>query len=341
MVAACDALAVSRATVYRRRTPKKLEGSGAREPSQRRLTEHERQAVLDVLHSDRFMDTAPGEVFATLLDEGVYLCSERTMYRLLEEAAETRERRNQRRHPEYVKPELLATKPNEVWSWDITKLKGPAKWTYYQLYVIIDIFSRYVVGWMVASRESATLAERLILDTCQKQGVVRGQLTIHADRGTSMKSKQVAQLLADLGVTKTHSRPHVSNDNPYSESQFKTLKYRPAFPQRFGSHEDARSHCRRFFAWYNNDHRHSGIAMLTPTQLHHGEAHAVIAARQQVLDEVYAQHPQRFLGGRPIAATPPPAAWINPPAATGSQSVVYEPVQLLEHAAAPDPGGSV
>jgi len=336
MAAACAALAVSRATVYRRRRAETCEEARPRSPSPRRLADGEREAVLDALHSDRFIDTAPAEVFATLLDEGVYLCSERTMYRILEAAAETGERRNQRKHPEYKKPELLATSPNEVWSWDITKLKGPAKWAYYHLYVIIDIYSRYVVGWMVASRESASLAERLILETCQKQGIERGELTIHADRGTSMNSKLVAQLLADLGVTKTHSRPHVSNDNPYSESHFKTMKYRPGFPQRFGSHEDARSYCRRFFDWYNNQHRHSGVAMLTPAQFHHGEGDEVIAARQETLDRLYAKHPERFVAGRSVAAAPPTAAWINPPADTEQTSPPSEKAQPAGRAAAPE-----
>jgi putative transposase len=219
--------------------------------------------VLDHLHSERFSDKAPAEVFATLIDEGIYLCSIRTMHRIVAQNGELKERRNQLRHPQYKKPELLATGPNQVWTWDITKLLGPAKWTYFHLYVILDIFSRFVVGWMVAPRETAELAKRLIADTCQKQGIVAGTLTIHADRGTSMTSKPVALLMADLGVTKTHSRPRVSDDNPYSESQFKTLNYRPEFPERFGSIEDSRAFCQGFFPWYHTEHHHSGIALLT------------------------------------------------------------------------------
>jgi putative transposase len=272
--------------------------------------------VLDLLHSERFVDQAPAEVYAILLDEGVYLCSVRTMYRVLEEAQEVRERRNQARHPQYAKPELLATQPNEVWSWDITKLLGPVKWTYFYLYVILDIFSRYVVGWMVARRESAGLANRLIQESCQKQGIGPAQLTLHADRGSSMASKCVAMLLADLGVTKTHSRPHVSNDNPFSESQFKTLKYRPEFPKRFGSIEDARAFCRDFFHWYNNEHRHSGIGWLTPETVHYGRAKRAISARQAVLDEAHARHPERFIRKPPKAPELPEAVWINPPERT-------------------------
>jgi len=269
--------------------------------------------VLDILHQERFVDKAPREVYATLLDEGAYLCSPSTMYRLLNQEGEVKERRNQLRHPPYRKPELLATGPNQVWSWDITKLLGPVKWTYFYLYVILDIYSRYAVGWMVALRESAALAERLIRGTCDKQGIVPGLLTIHADRGSSMKSKPVALLLADLGVTKTHSRPHVSNDNPFSESQFKTLKYRPDFPKRFGSLEDSRIFCRTFFDWYNTEHRHNGISLLTPEMVHYGLADSVIASRQEVLQAAYALHPERFVRKVPAALPLPEAVWINPP----------------------------
>jgi putative transposase len=247
----------------------------------RALSPTEQRAVLDVLHDERFVDRAVAQVYAMLLDEGTYVCSARTMYRLLAVAGETRERRCQLIHPPYQKPELLATQPNEVWSWDITKLRGPVKWSYFYLYVILDIFSRYVVGWMVAHRESSLLAKRLIEDTCHKEGVVHGQLTIHADRGSSMTSKPVALLLADLGVTKTHSRPHVSDDNPFSESQFKTLKYRPEFPGRFGSIQDARAFCRTFFPWYNTEHRHSGIAMMPPEIVHRGRTAECLAVRQE------------------------------------------------------------
>ena len=236
------------------------------------------------------------------------------MYRLLAANGEVRERRNQRRHPTYVKPQLLATGPNQVWSWDITKLKGPVKWVYFHLYVILDIFSRYAVGWMVAPTESAELARRLIQESCDKHGIEPGRLDIHADRGTSMKSKAVAELLADLGVAKSHSRPHVSNDNPYSESQFKTLKYRPGFPASFGSFQDARAFGAVFFDWYNNDHRHSGIGMLTPATVHFGEVPQVLAARTHTLSVAYNAHPERFVHGPPVPKAPPAEAWINPPA---------------------------
>lgn len=282
--------------------------------SPRALSMAERQSILDALHSDRFLDQAPAEVYATLLDEGVYHCSVRTMYRILDAEGEIRERRNQARHPVYARPELLATRPNELWSWDITKLLGPAKWTYYYLYVILDVFSRYVVGWMLSTQESAALAERLISQTVEKQNVKPGELTIHADRGSSMTSKPVAFLLADLGVTKTHSRPHVSNDNPFSESQFKTLKYRPSFPARFASLEQARAFCCRFFQWYNVEHHHSGLACLTPQVVHFGQADHAIHARNQTLRAAYQAHSERFVRRPPVAATLPGAVWINPPA---------------------------
>ena len=308
---ACDALGLPRASFYRGLQPK----APARErpTPERALSAAERQVVLDTLHCEPFVDKAPAEVWATLLDQGTYLCSPRTMYRILEDAQEVRERRDQLRHPAYKKPELLALAPNEVWSWDITKLLGPAKWTYFYLYVIIDIFSRYVVGWMVADCESATLANQLIDQTCAKQGIPPGQLTLHADRGTSMKSKAVAMLLADLGVTKTHSRPHVSDDNPFSESHFRTLKYRPDFPGRFGSIQDARSFCRSFFPWYNTEHRHSGIGLLTPESVHYGLAADLLAQRQCVLSAAYEAHPERFVRKPPTPPVLPSAAWINPP----------------------------
>jgi putative transposase len=277
------------------------------------LSAEERQAVLDVLHLPRFTDRAPAEVFATLLDEEVYLASERTMYRLLAQAQESGERRRQRTHPVYAKPELLATAPNQVWTWDITKLLGPAKWTYFYLYVILDIFSRYAVGWLVAHREAASLAERLIAETVAKQAIAAGQLTVHADRGSSMTSKPVAFLLADLGITKSHSRPHVSNDNPYSEAQFKTLKYCPEFPGRFASIEAARAFCQPFFRWYNTEHRHSGIGLLTPETVHYGQAEAVHAQRARVLAAAYAAHPERFVRKPPTPPDLPTGAWINPP----------------------------
>ncbi len=308
----CRALGLPRATYYRQRQAPRARSP--RRPSPRALRTEEQTAVLAVLHEPRFVDLAPAEVYATLLDEGRYLCSERTMYRLLTVHQEVRERRNQLRHPRYAAPELLARRPNELWSWDITKLLGPAKWTYFYLYVMLDIFSRYVVGWMVAHRESATLAERFIRETCARQGIGREQLTIHADRGPAMTSKPVALLLADLGITKTHARPHVANDNAFSEAQFKTLKYRPAFPERFGSIQDARAHCQVFFPWYNADHRHSSLGLLTPADVHHGLAEQRIAARATVLATAYAAHPERFPAGLPHPPAGPTEVWINPPA---------------------------
>jgi putative transposase len=313
---ACDSLAVSRATLYRcRASATELAGEAAtRPPPPLKLAPDERQTVLDLLHSPRFVDASPHTIHATVLEEGHYPCSVRTMYRILAEEAQVRERRNVLRHPHYAKPELLATGPNQLWSWDITKLKGPVKWTYFYLYVILDVFSRYVVGWMVASRESATLAKKLIAQACAKQGIEPGQLILHADRGSSMKSKAVALLLADLGVTKTHSRPHVSNDNPFSEAQFKTLKYRPEFPQRFGSLEDSRAFCRPFFRWYNTEHRHSGIAFMTPEDVHYGRSSQILEARSATLDAAFEAHPERFKGKRPCPKALPQAVWINPPA---------------------------
>ena len=278
--------------------------------------------MLEQLHTPRFVDLAPGEVYATLLDEGTYLCSERTMYRLLAQHAEVRERRAQLRHPGYTAPELLATRPNELGSWDITKLLGPAKWTYFYLYVMLDVFSRYVVGWMVAHRESAPLAEQFIHETCARQEIARAQLTIHADRGTAMTSKSVAFLLADLGVTKTHSRPHVSNDNPFSEAQFKTLKYRPAFPERFGSIQDARAHGHVFFPWYNTEHHHRGLGLLTPADVHFGRVAQRRAARATVLATAYAAHPERFVAGLPQPAACPTQVWINPPPTRATQEAL-------------------
>ena len=309
---ACSALTVSRASFYRRR---RVEcGPPRKRPAPpRALRPEERTAVLEVLRSERFVDKSPLEVWATILDEGVYYCSCRTMYRILADNKEVRERRNQLCHPNYKKPELLATAPNEVWSWDITKLLGPAKWTYFYLYVILDIFSRYVVGWMLAHGESAVLAKRLIAETCEKQRIVPGRLTVHADRGSSMKSKPVAHLFADLGVTKSHSRPYVSDDNPYSEAQFKTLKYCPGFPNRFGCFEDALAFCKDFFHFYNHEHRHSGIGLMTPYSVHYGLAEDITAARQLTLIDAYNRHPERFVRRPPQPPELPEAAWINPP----------------------------
>ncbi len=311
---ACRALGVAPATVYRARNPPPPRPPSPRQPPARALSGPERAAVLAELHSERFVDSAPAQVWATLLDEGRYLASERTMYRIL--AAEhggVRERRAQLEHPPYAAPELLAERPNQVHSWDITKLKGPAKWTYYYLYVILDVFSRYAVGWTVQHRESGQVAKELIAQVCQQQQIARDQLTVHADRGGSMTSKPVAFLLADLGVTKTHNRPYTSTDNPYSEAQFKTLKYRPAFPARFDSIEHARAHCRDFFDYYNHQHRHSGIGLMTPASVHYGHADAVHAERARVLQAAYAANPERFVRRPPTPPALPTAAWINKP----------------------------
>lgn len=306
----CHALGLPRSTYYRWRQPPRAPRPRR---SARQLGPAERQAVLAALHEPRFGDLAPAEVYATLLDEGQYLCSERTMYRLLAAHDEVRERRDVLRHPHYATPELLASRPNELWSWDITKLLGPAKWTYYYLYVILDVFSRYVVGWLLAYRESAVLAERLIAETCRRQGIPPGQLTLHADRGSSMTSKPVAFLLADLGITKTHSRPHVSNDNPYSEAQFKTFKYRPAFPERFGSIEHARALSGDLVRWYNLEHHHSALGFLTPADVHFGRAAAKTAQRAAALAQAYARHPERFARGLPQPPAVPTHVWINQP----------------------------
>jgi putative transposase len=313
---ACVALDVNRSAFYRRRSRQTatLSEPAFRPQPPLKLNPPERQAVVELLHSERFVDVSPHTIYATLLDEGQYHCSVRTMYRILAQEGELKERRNLLRHPHYTKPELLATGPNQLWSWDITKLKGPVKWTYFYLYVILDVYSRYVVGWMVASRESAALAGKLIGETCSKQNILPEQLTIHADRGSSMKSKAVALLMSDLGITKTHSRPHVSNDNPFSEAQFKTLKYRPGFPQCFGSLEDSRAFCRPFFRWYNTEHRHCGIAFMTPEDVHYGRTKQVMDTRSEALNAAFEKHPKRFKGKQPVPKAPPEAVWINPPA---------------------------
>ena len=311
---ACRALGAAPATIYRRRRPPEPRPLRPRPTPARALSQVEAEAVLAELHSGRFVDCSPAQVWATLLDEGRYLASERTMYRLL--AARhggVRERRDQLAHPPYAAPELLAERPNEVWSWDITKLKGPAKWTHYYLYVILDLFSRYCVGWTVAHRESAALARALIGQALEQQAIGRDQLTIHADRGPAMTSKSVAFLLADLGVTKTHNRPYTSTDNPYSEAQFRTLKYRPGFPARFDSIEHARAFCRQFFDYYNHHHRHCGIGLMTPASVHHGRAERTHAERQRVLDLAYAATPERFVRRAPTPPPVPVAAWINKP----------------------------
>ncbi len=317
--ALCQSVGLARATLYRRRQPARSSTPTIRAASSRALVPAERQVILEVLHSERFVDQSPAEVQATLLEEQTYLCSTRTMYRILDAAAEVRERRNQARHPAYAKPELVATAPNQIWSWDITKLKGPIPYLYYSLYVILDLFSRYVVGWMVAGHENARLAQRLIEATCLKQRIGPHQLTIHADRGAPMRSKLVAELLSDLSIDASHSRPRVSNDNPFSEAQFRTFKYRPAFPNRFGAIEHARSVSRDLFAWYNDAHHHSGLSYLTPADVHHGRAAATLEVRHRTRLSAYAAHPERFVQGPPRLEILPNAVWINPPAKSTSQ----------------------
>ena len=318
---ACAALGVSRATFYRRQRP----APGRQQPRStpaRALCEAERKQVLDTLVSTRFVDRSPAEVVATLLDEGRYLCSERTMYRILAAQQPVRERRNQLAHPHYTKPELVATAPNQTWSWDITRLLGPKPWTYFYLYVLLDIFSRYVVGWMLAERESAALAVRLIEQSCLKQAIPPQVLTLHSDRGAPMTSKCTAQLLADLGVTRSLSRPQVSDDNPFSEAQFKTLKYHPGFPGRFPHITAATVFCRSFFLWYNTEHRHAGIAMLTPDDVHHGRAQRMLEQRKRTLQAAWSQHPERFVHGAPKPQPLPKEVWINPPAAATTPQIV-------------------
>lgn len=322
VVAACFALGASRASYYRAQRPTPVRKP--RPKPARALSDIERARVLSTLDSDEFMDKAPAQVFAKLLEDGEYLCSTRTMYRVLAANDQVRERRAQRQHPVYTKPQLVATKPNQVWTWDTTKLPGPTKGTYFTLYVIIDLFSRYIVGWQVAARESAAVAQHLIDACCQKQGVSRGQLTIHADRGSPMTAKSTALLYVDLGIAKSHSRPYTSNDNPYSESNFRTLKYRPEMPDRLGSLEHARQVMRALVDWYNDDHYHVGLALLHPVDVHYGRAADIVAARQRVLDEVYARHPERFVLGRPIQKSPPAAAWINPPLMEPAQLTIQE-----------------
>ena len=312
--AACLALWVPRGSYYRdRRSGSSRVRTAPRPNSVRALAAAERETILAYLHHERFQDRSPAAVYATLLDEGQYHCSIRTMYRLLAAHGESRERRNQLTHPPYRKPELLATAPHQLWSWDITKLLGPAKWTYFYLYVMLDVFSRYVTGWMVAMRESAELAKRFLQDSCTKQRILPGQLTLHADRGTSMSSKPLAFLLADWGVTKTHSRPHVSDDNPYSESQFRTMKYRPEFPERLGCIQDSRAFAQGFFRWYNQEHYHSGLALLTPARVHYQQTGPILQPRQPVLDVADQLHPERFVRQAPKQAAVPTEVWINQP----------------------------
>ena len=310
---ACAALDFPRSSLYRSRQPRLAREKPPQPASPRALSLIEKETVRDMLNSERFRDSAPPQVYATLLDERTYLCSISTMYRILREHDQVHERRDQRQHPNYTRPELLATEPNQLWSWDITKLRGPVTWTYFYLYVILDVFSRYVVGWLIAERESAELAEQLIAQSCHKQQVEKDKLTLHADNGPAMMAKTVAQLLVDLSVTKSHSRPYTASDNPFSEAQFKTMKYRPDYPDRFGSIADARAWARAFFHWYNNDHRHSGLGLMTPATVHYGLAAQLTAQRHAVLHTAYAQHPERFVKGLPKPPQVPTAVWINPP----------------------------
>ena len=328
---ACGALGVARSSYYRHLAGPAPEVLAPQEPRHvpRALSEAEREVAREYLNSDRFADRSPRAVYATLLDEGVHVCHWRTMYRILEADAPIRERRDQLRHPAYAKPELLATRPRQLWSWDITKLRGPTKYVYFYLYVILDMFSRYVVGWMVAERESEALARQFIAETCDKEGIESGELTLHADRGAAMTALSVAQLLADLGVEPSHSRPHVSDDNPYSEAHFKTMKYMPTFPDRFTDMGHARSYGKTFFHWYNEEHRHSGLAYLTPATVHSGQAEVVLAKRRTVLAAAHAAHPDRFVQGQPVVADLPKEVWINRPTA--------DPTDLILLPAAPIP----
>jgi putative transposase len=311
---ACLALGIAHSRYYRQRKPAPDRPQQKASPP-RKLSEAERQEVCQTLNSPRFQDCAPREVYAQLLDEGKYLCSLRTMYRILDEQDEVRERRNQLRHPVYRKPELLASAPNQLWSWDITTLRGPVKWSSFYLYVLLDVYSRYVVGWMVALQSAAHLARELIDETCRRQGILPGQLTLHSDRGNPMVAKSLAMLLADLGITKSLSRPSVSNDNPYSEAQFKTMKYCPSYPENFGSLPDARAWGQDFFHWYNCEHYHSGIALLTPHSVHYGLAAEILQKRQNVLCQAYQLHPERFPAGLPQPPQLPKEVWINRPKA--------------------------
>jgi len=329
--AACRVLGVPRSSLYRARQPKIV--PKPRSIPARALSRQEKAEIRQVLNSERFQDAAPRQVYATLLDEAVYLCHWRTMYRILQEHGEVQERRHVRRHPTYAKPELLATGPNQLWSWDITKLHGPAKWVYYYLYVILDVFSRYVVGWLLAELESAELAEQLIRKSCTKQGITKYQLTLHSDRGSPMKAKTVSQLLTDLSVSQSHSRPHVPDDNPYSEAQFKTLKYHPTFPDQFACSTEARTWARAFFAWYNHHFYHSRLGLLTPASVHYGQAQLILSQRQQVLQAAYTAHPDRFVRGQPQVAQLPTEVWINQPQPTtivlpdqNSDCLILEPV---------------
>lgn len=314
VVEACGVVGLPRSTFYRLHQPVVAAPTPKpKPPSPRALTAPEQATVLNLLNSERFQDHAPREIYATLLDDGIYVCHWSSMYRLLAENQQVSERRNQLVHPAVLKPELVATAPNQVWSWDITKLLGPTKHTFYYLYVILDVYSRYVPGWLLAESECAELAKQLVRETCEKQHIPLGQLTLHADRGSAMTAKPLALLLSDLGVTKSHSRPRVSNDNPYSEAQFKTMKYRPDYPECFGSLQEARAWAQRFFQWYNHAHKHSALCLLTPAVVHYGHAPTILRQRHAVVQQAYATHPERFVKGAPALPSLPSAVWINRP----------------------------
>jgi putative transposase len=311
IAAACSSLGVSRATLYRGTQPALPPTVREYAPSPRRLGDDERQAIVDAMHSEEFVDQPPMEMFAKLLSRGVYLASIRTIYRVLAELGESKERRNQRLPHPYVKPSLTATGPNQVWTWDITKLATLEKGVFLHAYVIIDLFSRYVVGWMVAAKECKHLAAQLFAEAVARHSIEPG-LTVHADRGAAMKSDTLAQLLATLGVDQSFSRPHVSDDNAFSEAQFKTLKYQPDYPGFFATLLHARGWLESFFGWHNDEHHHSGLALFTPADVFFGRFMAVHAARQDALDAAHARHPERFPNGPPKAALPPAKVHINP-----------------------------
>lgn len=311
VAAACETIGVPRSSLYRNRQPK--QEPAARPTPSRALSSAERNEVRQLLNSERFVDQAPRQVYASLLDEDRYLCHWRTMYRILASHAEVKERRNQRQHPPTAKPQLETSAPNQLWSWDITQLKGPVKGHHYYLYLILDVYSRFVVGWLLAESESAQLAEILITTTCQRQGIQPDQLGLHSDRGPAMKAKTIAQLLIDLEVAQTFARPYTPNDNAFSEAHFKTLKYRPGFPEQFASFAEARSWVQAFVQWYNYQHYHAALGLLTPAVVHHGQTQQVQTQRQHVLDCAYQAHPERFVRGQPTVSQLPSSVWINPP----------------------------
>ena len=332
IAAACQELAVPRSWYYRQQAEPVIVVPVQNRPQPRpahALSAEEKAIVETTLNSERFCDLSPRQVYAQLLDDGHYLCHWRTMYRILAEIGQVHERRAQRKKRVYGKPQLKATGPNQVWTWDITLLPGPTRGHFYYLYVILDVYSRYVVGWLLASCESAELAEGLVAATCAKQGIQPEQLTLHADRGSAMRAITLAQLLSDLGVAKSHTRPYTPNDNPFSEAQFKTLKYRPDYPAQFLDWAAAQSWLQAFFHWYNQEHRHTSLALMTPAAVHYGRATQVSQQRQQVLNAAYETHPERFRRGRPVAGTPSQEVWINPPA----QDLVSNPAIVQ-----PEPG---